>query len=123
MLRELEGTDAIAVADARAEAIRAGWREIVAELGLDAQVTGMSSWLGVSFTGRPIRTRRDALTADARRARAFSLGLLLGGVYLAPSHPGFTSAAHAEEDVARVLEVSEQVLTEISGAATKEGSR
>src|SRR6266508_984581 len=39
MLRELEHTDAIAVADARAEAIRGGWREIVAELGLDAQVT------------------------------------------------------------------------------------
>jgi glutamate-1-semialdehyde 2,1-aminomutase len=123
MLRELEGTDALAVADARAEAIRAGWREIVAQLGLDAQVTGISSWLGISFTGRPIRTRRDALTADARRARAFSLGLLLGGVYLGPSHPGFTSAAHTEEDVARVLEVSEQVLTEISRAATKGGTR
>jgi glutamate-1-semialdehyde 2,1-aminomutase len=113
MLREIEQTDAIAVADARAEAIRAGWRRIVAEVGLDAQVTGISSWLGISFTGRPIRTVRDALTADAARARAFSLGLLLGGVYLTPSHPGFTSAAHSEEDVERVLEASEQVLTQI----------
>jgi len=119
MLGELERTDAIAVADARAEAIRAGWREIVADLGLAAQVTGISSWLGIAFTGRPIRTRRDMLTADAARARAFSLGLLLGGVYLAPSHPGFTSAAHSDEDVARVLEVSEQVLAQI--AATGKG--
>ena len=61
---------------------------------------GMSSWLGLAFTDRPIRTRRDSITADRARARAFSLGLLLGGVYLAPSHPGFTSAAHTEEDVA-----------------------
>ena len=113
MLRELERTDAIAVADARAEAIRAGWRGIVAELGLDAQVTGISSWLGLSFTDRPIRTVRDALTADAARARAFSLGLLLGGVYLTPSHPGFTSAAHTEADVEHVLEASAQVLTQI----------
>ena len=113
MLRELEGTDAIAVADARAEAIRAGWREIVAELGLDAQVTGISSWLGLSFTDRPIRTLRDALTADAARARAFSLGLLLGGVYLTPSHPGVTSAAPTEDDVGRVLEASEKVLSRI----------
>jgi glutamate-1-semialdehyde 2,1-aminomutase len=116
MLRELERTDAIAVADARAEAIRAGWRQVVDELGLAAQVTGMSSWLGLAFTDRPIRTRRDSITADRARARALSLGLLLGGVYLAPSHPGFASAAHTEEDVGRVLEVSERVLREIKSA-------
>ena len=114
MLRELEQTDAIAVADARAEAVRAGWRELVGELGLQAQVTGISSWLGLSFTDRPIRTRRDALTADPARARAFSLGLLAGGVYLAPSHPGFTSAAHSGDDVRRVLEVSAEVLGRIA---------
>jgi glutamate-1-semialdehyde 2,1-aminomutase len=122
MLRELERTDAIAVADARAEAIRAGWREIVAELGLAAQVTGIASWLGISFTDRPIRTRRDAITADAARARAFSLGLLLGGVYLAPSHPGFTSSAHTEEDVRHVLEVSERVLTQIAATSNEGGA-
>jgi glutamate-1-semialdehyde 2,1-aminomutase len=116
MLRELEHTDAIAVADARAEAVRAGWRQFVDELGLAAQVTGMSSWLGLAFTDRPIRTRRDSIAADRARARAFSLGLLLGGVYLAPSHPGFTSAAHTEEDVGRVLDVSERVLREIKSA-------
>jgi glutamate-1-semialdehyde 2,1-aminomutase len=116
MLRELEQTDAIAVADGRAEAVRAGWRQIVDELGLAAQVTGMSSWLGLAFTDRPIRTRRDSIGADRACARAFSLGLLLGGVYLAPSHPGFTSAAHSEADVGRVLEVSEQVLREIKSA-------
>jgi glutamate-1-semialdehyde 2,1-aminomutase len=117
MLHALEHTDAIAVADARADAIRTGWRALAEELGLDAQVTGISSWLGLSFTGRPIRTRRDALTADAARARAFSLGLLAGGVYLAPSHPGFTSAAHTEEDVRRVLDTSAAVLGRIAAAA------
>jgi glutamate-1-semialdehyde 2,1-aminomutase len=116
MLRELERTDAIAVADARAEAIRAGWRQIVDELGLAVQVTGMSSWLGLAFTDRPIRTRRDSISADRARARALSLGLLLGGVYLAPSHPGFASAAHTEADVGRVLDVSERVLREIKSA-------
>jgi glutamate-1-semialdehyde 2,1-aminomutase len=114
MLRELEETDAIAVADARAEAVRAGWRQIVDELDLAAQVTGMSSWLGLAFMNRPIRTRRDSIDADRARARAFSLGLLLGGVYLAPSHPGFVSAAHTEEDVSRVLETSAKVLAEIA---------
>src|SRR2546428_14040899 len=64
MLRELETTDAIAVADARAEAIRAGWREMAAGLGLAAPATGISSWLGNSVTDRPLRTRRDATTGD-----------------------------------------------------------
>ena len=117
MLHSLEHTDAIAVADARAEAIRAGWRAIAADLDLPVQVTGMSSWLGLFFTERAIRTRRDALTADPARQRAFSLGLLLGGVYLAPSHPGFTSAAHTEEDVEHVLEVSGRVLAEIAATS------
>jgi glutamate-1-semialdehyde aminotransferase len=84
------------------------------DLGLATQVTGMSSWLGLAFTDRPIRTRRDSITADRAQARAFSLGLLLGGVYMAPSHPGFTSAAHSEDDVARVLETSAKVLAEIA---------
>jgi glutamate-1-semialdehyde 2,1-aminomutase len=116
MLAELERTDALAAADARAEAIRAGWREIAASLDLPLQVTGISSWFGLYFTERPIRTVRDALTADRARQRALSLGLLAGGVYLAPSHPGFTSAAHTEADVERVLEVSERVLAEIARA-------
>jgi glutamate-1-semialdehyde 2,1-aminomutase len=113
MLQELERTDAIAVADARAEAIREGWRTIARDLELAVQVTGISSWLGLFFTDREIRTRRDAMTADAPRQRAFSLGLLLNGVYMTPSHPGFTSAAHTEADVQRVLEASERVLSDI----------
>jgi glutamate-1-semialdehyde 2,1-aminomutase len=117
MLRQLEQTDALAIADARAEAIRAGWREIVADLGVAAQVTGMSSWLGLAFTERPIHTVRDALTADRALARAFSLGLLADGVYLAPSHPGFTSAAHSPADVEHVLTVSERVLGQIAAAS------
>jgi glutamate-1-semialdehyde 2,1-aminomutase len=118
MLRELERTDAIVVADARAESIRAGWRELVREVGLPAQVTGISSWLGLAFTDRPIRTRRDALTSDPARARAFSLGLLAAGVYLAPSHPGFVSAAHSDEDVQQVLEASGQVLRRIAATGS-----
>ena len=115
MLRELERSSALAVADERAASIRAGWDEIGTRLGLPVQVTGMSSWLGLYFTEQRIRTVRDALTADRARQRAFSLGLLGGGVYLPPSHPGFTSSAHTEADVQHVLEISERVLAEIAG--------
>jgi glutamate-1-semialdehyde 2,1-aminomutase len=113
MLRELERTDAIAVADTRAQSIRDGWRAIARDVELALQVTGVSSWLGLFFTDHEIRTRRDAMTADTAPQRAFSLGLLLNGVYMTPSHPGFTSAAHTEADVQHVLEASERVLSDI----------
>jgi glutamate-1-semialdehyde 2,1-aminomutase len=114
MLGALEHTDALVVADARAGEIREGWREIASgRLDLPLQVTGMASWFGLFFTDRPIRTMRDAVTADRARQRAFALGLLADGVYMTPSHPGFTSAAHTEGDVRHVLEVSERVLRDI----------
>jgi glutamate-1-semialdehyde 2,1-aminomutase len=116
MLEQVETGEPIRVADERAEALRQGWRELAAELDLAVQVTGVSSWFGVFFTDRAIRTRRDALTGDAARQRAFSLGLLAGGVYLTPSHPGFTSAAHTQADVEHVLAVSERVLRDIRAA-------
>jgi glutamate-1-semialdehyde 2,1-aminomutase len=116
MLEEIERGEAIPAADARAEQLRAGWRALGAELDLPLQVTGMSSWFGLFFTDRPIRSRRDGMTADAEAQRAFSLGLLEGGVYLTPSHPGFTSAAHTAADIDHVLEVSERVLAEIKAA-------
>jgi glutamate-1-semialdehyde 2,1-aminomutase len=114
LVRELERSDALAAADERAEAIRAGWRDLGRRLDVAVQVTGMSSWLGIYFAERTIRSARDVLAADRRRQRAFSLGLLAGGVYLPPSHPGFTSSAHTETDVGRVLETSERVLVEIA---------
>ncbi len=117
MLRELERSDALRVCDERADALRAGWRELAEDVGLPVQVTGTSSWFGLYFTDRPIRTVRDVLTADRARQRAFSLGLLADGVYLTPSHPGFTSAAHTKGDVDRVLEVSERVLRDIKATA------
>lgn len=117
MLGELERGDAIQLAAARAEAIRAGWRQIGDELGVPIQVTGTSSWFGLFFTDVPIRTLRNALTADRARQRAFSLGLLAGGVYMTPSHPGLASAAHTEADVRHVLGVSERVLRDIRTAA------
>ena len=116
MIQELERTDALEVAAGRAEAIRAGWQELARGFRLAVQVTGTSSWLGLSFTNTPIGSVRDTLTADRRYQLAFSLGLLANGVYIAPSHPGFTSAAHSESDVEYVLEASERVLADLAAA-------
>ncbi len=121
ILAEVERRDPLEAAARCAETIRAAWRESCAGLDLDAQVTGISSWLGIYFTERPILTRRDTLSSDHATDRAFALGLLADGVYLAPAHPGFTSSAHSDDDVALVVEVSERVLAEIAGAVPARG--
>ena len=117
ILSEVERGEALETAAKQAGAIREAWRDSCEAIGLPAQVTGISSWLGLYFTDRPIVTRRDTLASDQAKDRAFALGLLAGGVYLAPAHPGFTSSAHTDDDVALVVEVSDRVLSEIGAAS------
>jgi glutamate-1-semialdehyde 2,1-aminomutase len=116
VLGEVEKGEAQRVADVQAARVREGWTQIARSLDLPAQVTGMSSWFGLYFTDRPIRSLRDARTVDSAVQRAFSLGLLASGVYLSPGHQGFASAAHTESDVELVLDASERVLGQIAEA-------
>jgi len=39
--------------------------------------------------------------------------MMVNNVFLAPAHPGFTSAAHTEGDVEKILDSAEKVLKEI----------
>jgi glutamate-1-semialdehyde 2,1-aminomutase len=117
MLNRLADGAPQAIAAARAEALRDGWRASIAASGLAAQVTGMASWLGFYFVDAPVRDRRDVLANDLERARAFSLGLLSQGVYLPPGRPGFTSAVHSDGDIEVVLAASGRVIAEIADAA------
>ena len=82
-----------------------GWRQIVDEVGLAAQVTGMSSWLGSPFTDRQIRTRRDARSARTGRGHVRSRS---GCWPAASTWRRRTPASHRQhirrQDVARVLE-------------------
>src|SRR5262249_9476146 len=55
-------------ADATAKQLRDGLREAAAAAELPVQVTGMSSWFGVYFTERKIRSRRDILSNNALQA-------------------------------------------------------
>jgi len=117
MITALTVGDARATADARAGALRDGWRAVAERRGMPLQVTGVASWFGLHFTNRTIRTRRDALESDQRLERAFSFGLLVRGVFMPEGHPGFTSAAHTEADVKHVLEASDEVLSEMTERA------
>ena len=94
--------------------MRDGLREAADAVGLPVQVTGMSSWFGVYFTENEIRSRRDILSSDPLRERAFSIGLLGRGVFYKPGHPGFTSSSHTDADVDQVLDRSAELFARIA---------
>jgi glutamate-1-semialdehyde 2,1-aminomutase len=115
-LTEIQNTQALAIASARGNQIRLGWKEICDERGLKAQVTGVESMFSIFFTQHTVRTSRDVLTANRAASQTFSMGLLAEGVYLPPQHQGLTSAAHTPDSIAAVLEASERVLAEMTDA-------
>ncbi len=95
------------------EKIRSGLRKIAKDIGFDVQVLGVGSLFSVHFSERPLKNLRDILSSDRETAGAFYMGLAANGVYILEYHVGFTSAAHTEADIAKVLSVSEMVFREI----------
>lgn len=112
-LNEIAATNALDIANNRAEEIRQGWRRLASGYGLEVQVTGIASLLAIFFSGNPIRTRRDILGTNLEASRVFSLGLLAGGVLLPPVHPGSASAAHTPQDVTDVLAISKNIMAQL----------
>jgi len=111
-LTELENKDHSYI-DKLAERIRKGLKEIAEKKGFPIQVTGVGSIFYPHFNDHPIRNMRDRLKDDAEKNRAFSMGLVANGVYMPPGHAGATCFAHTDEDIDRILAVSEQVLEEM----------
>lgn len=111
-LTELERRD-YSYIDNLAEKIRTGLRQQAEKMGYNMQVTGVGSIFYPHFNDRPIRSLRDKLRDNGEKNRDFSMGMIANGIYLPPHHTGATCFAHTEEDIDRVLAVSEQVFSEM----------
>lgn len=111
-LTELEKKDYLYI-DNLAERIRTGLQQLAETMGYQMQVTGVGSIFYPHFNDRPVRNLRDKLRDDSEKNRDFSLGMIANGIYLPPHHAGATCFAHTEEDVDRILAVSEQVLSQM----------
>ncbi len=112
-LRELEKPGFYERIDACGERIRSGLRKMAMDIGLQIQVVGLRSLFSVHFSRRPVRNIRDILNSDRETAGAFYMGLVANGVYVPEHHVAFTSGAHSDADIDKILEVSEMVLREI----------
>jgi len=96
------------------ERLRNGFRLILAELGIEAQVLGDGPLCALSFTGKTVVDYRTAFRSDRARERAFKLGLFQNGVFLNPlSTKFYLSLAHRDEEIDMILSTGRRVLKEI----------
>jgi glutamate-1-semialdehyde 2,1-aminomutase len=91
--------------------LRQGFRAILEDLNIEAQVLGDGPLSAISFTDQPVTDYRSAFQADGARARAFTLGLFANGIFLNPmSTKLYVSLAHSDEDIAKIHNVAFEVL-------------
>jgi glutamate-1-semialdehyde 2,1-aminomutase len=79
--------------------LRSGIAEQARRIGAPVQVPGDGPVLQVFFTDQPIRTWRDCLRADSKRAVRFGYELIRRQVYCAPGGKMYVSLAHSDADI------------------------
>jgi glutamate-1-semialdehyde 2,1-aminomutase len=101
-LREVLTDDAYTHVEVLNERLAAGYRDVIADAGLDAQVKQVGSQGMVHFTDEPIRTYRDWNHVDERFHEAYWFGMVTRGVLPHPhdaSQQWTVSVQHTDDDV------------------------
>jgi glutamate-1-semialdehyde 2,1-aminomutase len=84
--------------------------------GIEAQAA--SHGLSITYSGPPAMPFLTFVDdVKFARARAFAAACATGGVYLAPHHNWFLSAAHQERDIDQVLDVTDAAFAAVRRAA------
>jgi glutamate-1-semialdehyde 2,1-aminomutase len=107
---ELLTRDAIDAINRRGESLRGRMREVFAEAGIAAEITGLGSLFGIHLTRHRVRDFRDTLEADAALRHRIFLGLFNEGVLIDPRGVGTISTALGEAELDRFIEALRAVL-------------
>lgn len=91
-------------------ALREGIQEVLDHHG-SGQMTGVGSVFQLHFADSPPRNRRDVLEGDLELLRIVLLGMCSHGVLWPPIHPGVVTYGHTAEDVQRVVDTTDEVLS------------
>ena len=85
------------------------------EIGVCGVMNNTASMGCLFFAPGPVTDSASASRADTQQYAAYFKGMLERGIYLAPSQfeALFVSAAHTDEDLARMLEAHRQVLKQL----------
>ncbi len=81
------------------ECLRSRLREVIETAGIDAQLTGIGSLIGIHFTRGPIRDHRDVLQASRDALSVLHLLLLNRGIMTAPRGMFCTSTVMSEQEI------------------------
>ncbi len=113
-LKRLRQPDTYAHFFASGDKLRTGFRSILKELNVEAQVLGDGPLSAISFSSEKVVDYRSAFRADRAKGRAFALGLFAKGIFLNPmSTKLYISLAHTADDIDYIHKIAFKVLQEI----------
>ena len=83
--------------------------DICAQNGVEVQMCGEDAIFDVYFTGQPVASYRDGLSADGRMMARFNAGLLERGI-LKSGQKFYPSLVHTDEDVEKTISAFGEVI-------------
>jgi glutamate-1-semialdehyde 2,1-aminomutase len=113
MLELLEAPDFYTKLEAKTRTLIEGLGHAAREAGLPFVGNFVCGMFGLFFTREPeVGNYAQVMASDVDAFRHFFHGMLLEGVYLAPSafEAGFMSSAHSEEDIDATLKAAHRVM-------------
>jgi glutamate-1-semialdehyde 2,1-aminomutase len=110
---ELLTREAITELNRKGERLRGEVQRALDEAAVPAAVTGLGSLFGIHLTRGPVRTVRDAATADTRLRHEIFLGLHNEGVLIDPRGVGTLSTAIGDGEIDQFIAALRRVLTRV----------
>ena len=114
MLRTLKNNPSIYdELERKAATLEAGLQANLQKTGIPGVINRIGSMMTLFFTqNKEVKGFEDAMTSDTTRYAAYFKKSLESGIYLAPSQFEclFVSDAHTDEDIATIIDASEQAL-------------
>lgn len=110
VLDVLESEPVLDHIDNLGDTLREDMQEVLDHHG-SGHMTGVGSIFQLHFTDLPPRNRREVLEGDLELLRVVLLGMCSYGVLWPPIHPGLVTYGHTAEDVQRVVDTTDQVLS------------
>jgi glutamate-1-semialdehyde 2,1-aminomutase len=102
----------------KGEQLREEIGRVFDESGVPATVTGLGSLFGIHLTRGPVRTARDAATADTRLRHEIFLGLYNEGVLIDPRGVGTLSTAIGDAEIEQFVAALRTVLARLAEPVT-----
>ena len=115
-LKELSRPGLYEGIDGLAKKLVAGFRKVLADSGIAAQVNAIGSLSTIFFASQPVQNYADAKRSDTKLYARYFREMLQRGIFLAPSQfeAAFVSASHAQADIDRTIHAAGDALKSIA---------